>query len=240
MLVRCGMAGFGGSSLDYALEFDVKSEVWQKVFDARHEVLVALLERFNEEGIEFAYPTQTSFTAAPDGTMIMPYPEVQAVKRMDLRDDEASGPHPHQSQRHAIRAAVPAPAAQAGAEALRAGEADQREAERPAELAPDGRAARGDRPPCRSAPCTSSARSGSLPAKAAASASGRRPVAGVERIGMIREAGRHRREDQPAGSDDLLAGRGSPRRGPGHAPARWRSAGCGSPAPSGPRGPPGP
>ncbi len=86
--VRCGMAGFGASSLDYALEFDVKSEVWQKVFDARHQVLVALVARFNQEGIEFAYPTQTSFTAAPDGSLIMPYPEVQPVKRVDLRDDE--------------------------------------------------------------------------------------------------------------------------------------------------------
>ena len=27
------------------------------------------------EGIEFANPTQTAFTAAPDGPMIMPYPE---------------------------------------------------------------------------------------------------------------------------------------------------------------------
>jgi small-conductance mechanosensitive channel len=74
-LVRCGMSGFGASSLDYALEFDVKSEVWQKVFDARHQVLVALLDRFNREGIEFAYPTQTSFTAAPDGSFTLPYPD---------------------------------------------------------------------------------------------------------------------------------------------------------------------
>jgi small-conductance mechanosensitive channel len=73
-LIRCGMTGYGASSLDYSFEFDVKSEVWQKIFDARHMVLVALLKRFNEEGIEFAYPTQTSFTAAPDGTLIMPYP----------------------------------------------------------------------------------------------------------------------------------------------------------------------
>lgn len=73
VLVRCGMTGFGASSLDFGLEFDVKTEVWQKVFDARHQVLVALLARFNAEGIEFAYPTQTSFTAAPDGTFILPY-----------------------------------------------------------------------------------------------------------------------------------------------------------------------
>ena len=74
VFLRCGMTGYGASSLDYSFEFDVKSEVWQKVFDARHTVLVALLKRFNEDGIEFAYPTQVGFTAAPDGTLIMPYP----------------------------------------------------------------------------------------------------------------------------------------------------------------------
>jgi len=74
VFLRCGMVGYGASSLDYAFEFDVRSEVWQKVFDARSQVLIALLKRFNEEGVEFAYPTQTSFTAAPDGTLILPYP----------------------------------------------------------------------------------------------------------------------------------------------------------------------
>jgi small-conductance mechanosensitive channel len=74
VFLRCGMTGYGASSLDFSFEFDVKSEVWQKVFDARHQVLVALLKRFNDEKIEFAYPTQVGFTAAPDGTLIMPYP----------------------------------------------------------------------------------------------------------------------------------------------------------------------
>ena len=80
MFLRCGMIGYGASSLDFEFEFDVKSEVWQKVFDARHQVLIALLARFNAEGIEFAYPTQVSFTAAPDGTLIMPYPEPKDAK----------------------------------------------------------------------------------------------------------------------------------------------------------------
>jgi small-conductance mechanosensitive channel len=73
--LRCGMTAYGASSLDFAFEFDVKSEVWQKVFDARSQVLIAVLQRFNEEGIEFANPAQTVFTAAPDGTLIMPYPQ---------------------------------------------------------------------------------------------------------------------------------------------------------------------
>jgi small-conductance mechanosensitive channel len=75
--VRCGMSGYAASSLDFTLEFDVKSEVWQKVFDARSQVLIAILKRLNAEGIAFAYPTQTSFTAAPDGTLIMPYPPAE-------------------------------------------------------------------------------------------------------------------------------------------------------------------
>jgi small-conductance mechanosensitive channel len=78
--LRCGMVAYGASSLDYAFEFDVKSEVWQKVFDARSHVLIALLRRFNEEGIEFAYPTQTSFTAAPDGTFVLPYRDEDGEK----------------------------------------------------------------------------------------------------------------------------------------------------------------
>ena len=41
----------------------------------RQAVLLGIVRRFAELGIEFAYPTQTNFTAAPDGTMIMPYAE---------------------------------------------------------------------------------------------------------------------------------------------------------------------
>jgi hypothetical protein len=72
--LRCGMTGYGESSLDFSFEFDVKSEVWQKVFAKRHEVLIAIYKRFRDEGIEFASPVQIGFTAAPDGTLIMPYP----------------------------------------------------------------------------------------------------------------------------------------------------------------------
>ena len=37
-----------------------------------------LSDRLLELGVELAYPAQTSFTAAPDGTLIMPYPEAEA------------------------------------------------------------------------------------------------------------------------------------------------------------------
>lgn len=73
--IRCGFVGFGASSLDYELVFDVFDDDWDRIFVLRHRVGIAILRLFNEEGIEFAYPTQTTFTSAPDGTMIMPYPE---------------------------------------------------------------------------------------------------------------------------------------------------------------------
>lgn len=72
-LIRCGMTGFGASSIDYELQFDVHSDEYLVVFNARHAIGMALIERFAAEGIGFAYPTQVSYSAAPDGTLVMPY-----------------------------------------------------------------------------------------------------------------------------------------------------------------------
>ncbi|TPG18843.1 mechanosensitive ion channel family protein [Sphingomonas koreensis] len=86
--VRAGFVNFGGSSLDFEVEFDSHHPDYQSAYNARHAVGLAILDKFNADHIDFAYPTQTSFTAAPDGTMVLPYPQVQAVKRIDLKDDE--------------------------------------------------------------------------------------------------------------------------------------------------------
>ena len=72
-MVRCGMIGFGASSLDYELQFDVDSSDFQEVFETRDAICIAILRAFKEAGIAFAYPTQTSFTAAPDGSFVLPY-----------------------------------------------------------------------------------------------------------------------------------------------------------------------
>ena len=77
--VRCGLVGFGASSIDYEVEFDVFLPNWDAVYKVRHQVAVGMLKRFLTEGLEFAYPTQTSFTADPDGKLIMPYPKVMPV-----------------------------------------------------------------------------------------------------------------------------------------------------------------
>ncbi|WP_375194785.1 mechanosensitive ion channel family protein [Sphingobium sp.] len=75
IFVNAGLVSFGASSLDYQLNFDVPDPDAHDYFQSRHKVGLAIWKRFNAEGIEFAYPTQTSFTAAPDGRAIMPYPE---------------------------------------------------------------------------------------------------------------------------------------------------------------------
>lgn len=86
--VRCGFVNFGASSLDYELEFDSMEAGFDEGYHRRHAIGLAVIDRWNSEGIAFAYPTQTSYTAAPDGTMVLPYPEVQPVRRVDKDEGE--------------------------------------------------------------------------------------------------------------------------------------------------------
>ncbi|MBB4640476.1 mechanosensitive ion channel family protein [Rhizorhapis suberifaciens] len=74
VFIRSGFIGFGQSSLDFEVEFEIFDPDYEQVYKLRHAIGLTILRRFKEEGVEFAYPTQTTFTAAPDGTMIMPYP----------------------------------------------------------------------------------------------------------------------------------------------------------------------
>jgi len=78
VFLHCCMINFGASSLDYELLFDVIDEDVEVFNATRHAICIEILERFAREGIDFAYPTQTTFTAAPDGRMIMPYAEIPA------------------------------------------------------------------------------------------------------------------------------------------------------------------
>jgi small-conductance mechanosensitive channel len=72
--VRAAFRTFGPSSIDFDFLFEVDSGDPTEAHAAQEQIAFGLLRSFNERGIEFAYPTQTTFTAAPDGTMIMPYP----------------------------------------------------------------------------------------------------------------------------------------------------------------------
>lgn len=71
--IRAGFNNFAASSLDFHLVFDIESDDVEDMFQARHDIGIAIIDRFASEGISFAYPTQTTFTAAPDGHMVMPY-----------------------------------------------------------------------------------------------------------------------------------------------------------------------
>ena len=79
-LVRCSILKFGPSSIDFELMFDVSSTDQNKVAGDRTAVALSVLRAFSEHGLQFAYPTQTTFTAAPDGTMVMPYAPVTAPR----------------------------------------------------------------------------------------------------------------------------------------------------------------
>jgi small-conductance mechanosensitive channel len=73
-LFRCSMTGFGASSLDFELIYDNATLDFTIIAADRTAIMIELIETFAKQGIEFAYPTQTTFTAAPDGKMVMPYP----------------------------------------------------------------------------------------------------------------------------------------------------------------------
>lgn len=75
VFVRCGLLQFGASSLDFDIEFDSNSPDFQTAFDGRHKTGIAILKRCNDEGLVIPYPTQTTYTAAPDGRLVMPYSE---------------------------------------------------------------------------------------------------------------------------------------------------------------------
>ncbi|MCO4092014.1 MAG: mechanosensitive ion channel family protein [Sphingorhabdus sp.] len=71
--IRAGFNNFAASSLDFHVVFDIESDDVEEMFQARHDIGIAILDSFAREGISFAYPTQTTFTAAPDGKLVMPY-----------------------------------------------------------------------------------------------------------------------------------------------------------------------
>lgn len=69
---RAVFTGFGPSSLDFELVFFVTVPDLPAMLAARQAVGFAIVRRFAELGVQFAYPTQTTFTAAPDGHLIDP------------------------------------------------------------------------------------------------------------------------------------------------------------------------
>lgn len=61
----------------------------RNALDRKHLVNNAILALFAEKGIQFAYPTQTTFTAAPDGRLVMPFAEPKTVEAADAAKAKA-------------------------------------------------------------------------------------------------------------------------------------------------------
>ncbi len=78
--IRSSFLGFGDSSLNFELVADILSADYGEVIAARTAIGIRLFEEMTRAGYDFAYPTQTTFTAAPDGTMILPYAESVTMK----------------------------------------------------------------------------------------------------------------------------------------------------------------
>ncbi len=72
-LVRCQVRNFGASGVECELVYDDRTIDPDALARHKSDILIALAGIFRREGLEFAYPTQTTFTAAPDGTLVMPY-----------------------------------------------------------------------------------------------------------------------------------------------------------------------
>jgi small-conductance mechanosensitive channel len=82
-VARASYEGLGASSVDFNLWFDIPGDDWPTAHKVRDKVIIGILRRFAAEGISIPYPTQTTYTADPSGKLILPYPEVQPVMRVD-------------------------------------------------------------------------------------------------------------------------------------------------------------
>lgn len=80
--LRCPMTEFADSSINFELLYDSGSIDIDEVSADRTAIMLDIIRQFAAADIQFAYPTQTTFTAAPDGTMIMPYPGAPAGRRL--------------------------------------------------------------------------------------------------------------------------------------------------------------
>jgi small-conductance mechanosensitive channel len=72
-LVRCLVRAFGASAIECELVYDDSTNDPDTLARHKSEILIALARLLRGEGYELAYPTQTTYTAAPDGTLVMPY-----------------------------------------------------------------------------------------------------------------------------------------------------------------------
>ena len=72
-LVRCLPVTLAASGIDCECVYDDKSKDPDTLARHKAAIIVALLEALAKRDLALAYPTQTTYTAAPDGTLVMPW-----------------------------------------------------------------------------------------------------------------------------------------------------------------------
>ena len=79
---RNGGQAIHGLACDMSvIEAQLGRDEARRVFEMSIEALDLIRQRIARHGIAFAYPTQTTFTAAPDGSMVLPYYEPPVGRR---------------------------------------------------------------------------------------------------------------------------------------------------------------
>jgi small-conductance mechanosensitive channel len=63
---RAHFKSFGGSSLDFEIAYFVSAPEYNIYMDAQQAINLFIFRSFQEEGIEFAYPTQTLYVIRPE------------------------------------------------------------------------------------------------------------------------------------------------------------------------------
>jgi small-conductance mechanosensitive channel len=58
---RCHFVEFGASSLDLELVYHIDTQDYGTAMDTQQRINLDILKRFEEKGIDFAYPTQTLY-----------------------------------------------------------------------------------------------------------------------------------------------------------------------------------
>lgn len=82
---RAHLTQFAASSLSFELVFILEDPALEAMFAARQAVMIALVRRFAELEVDFAFPAQTSFLAGADGRIVDPHPDGTAVASLPGR-----------------------------------------------------------------------------------------------------------------------------------------------------------
>lgn len=79
---RAHLVSFSPSSLDFELVFNVEDPCLQVMMGERHAVGIAIITRFAELGVAFAFPAQVSYLAGPDGHIVIPEHAEEPVRTL--------------------------------------------------------------------------------------------------------------------------------------------------------------